>query len=201
MMHPDARSSPAALRNREAIAGVLAEWLPPRGTILEVASGTGEHVVHFAAALPALDWQPSDPDPAALASIAAWSAAAGLRNLRPAIALDALAPAWPPIAADGVVAINMVHISPWAASLGLLDGAARLLAAGAPLVLYGPWIEPGVATTPSNLAFDSSLRQRNPDWGLRDRARFAAEAEARGFEPCDRRAMPANNVMLLFRRR
>ncbi len=134
----DKRHAPATLRNRDAIAAVLGDWLPASGTVLEVASGSGEHAVHFAAAFPKLDWQPSDPDPSALASIAAWSAEAGLPNIAAPLHLDASAPDWPLGHADALLCINMVHISPWAATLGLFAGAARLLGPGAPLILYGP---------------------------------------------------------------
>ncbi|MBL9068099.1 MAG: DUF938 domain-containing protein [Sphingopyxis sp.] len=196
----DKRHAPATLRNRDAIAAVLTEWLPASGTVLEVASGSGEHVVHFAAAFPALDWQPSDPDPAGRISIAAWCAEAALANIAPPLALDAAAADWPLDQADAILCINMVHISPWAATLGLLAGAARLLAPGAPLILYGPYIEPDVPTTDSNLAFDASLRARDPTWGLRQLDDVKAAAAAAGLRFAERRAMPANNLMLLFRR-
>lgn len=194
------RHAPATARNRDAIAAVLADWLPPSGTILEVASGSGEHVVHFAAVFPHLLWQPSDPDPAGFASIAAWSAEAGLPNIASPLALDAAAPEWPVERADAILCINMVHISPWEATLGLFAGAARLLAPGAPLILYGPYVEPGVPTVESNQAFDASLRARDPAWGLRDTDAVRAAATAAGFAFAERRAMPANNLMLLFRR-
>ncbi|WP_310469163.1 DUF938 domain-containing protein [Sphingomonas sp.] len=194
------RSAPAALRNREPIAEVLRDWLPERGLVLEIASGTGEHVVHFARAFPALEWQPSDADPGALASIAAWREQAGLSNIRPPVEIDAAAPDWPIAAADAVLSLNMVHISPWIAALGLLYGAARLLGPGAPLILYGPWLEAGVEAAPSNLAFDAQLKARNPEWGLRLVEDFAAEAARRGLSLAERRAMPANNLMLLLRR-
>ncbi len=168
--------------------------------MLEVASGSGEHIVHFAATFPALDWQPSDPDPAGLVSIAAWSAEAGLANIAPPLALDAAADDWPIDRADAILCINMVHISPWAATLGLLAGAARLLPGGAPLILYGPYIEPDVPTADSNLAFDASLRMRDPTWGLRQIDDVKAAAVAAGLTFAERRAMPANNLMLLLRR-
>jgi len=196
----DKRHAPATLRNRDAIAAVLAEWLPATGTVLEVASGSGEHIVHFAATFPALDWQPSDPDPAGLVSIAAWCAEAGLANIAPPLALDAAADDWPIDRADAILCINMVHISPWAATLGLLAGAARLLPIGAPLILYGPYIEPDVPTADSNMAFDTSLRARDPAWGLRQIDDVKASAIAAGLVFAERRAMPANNLMLLFRR-
>ncbi len=194
------RTAPAALRNRDSIAAVLADWLPPAGLVLELASGTGEHAVHLARCFPDWSWQPSDADPGALESIAAWRAAARLPNIRPAIRIDASEPDWPVERADAILSINMVHISPWTASLGLLDGAARLLARGAPLILYGPWIEQGVATAASNLAFDESLKARDPSWGLRTVKTFAAEAARRGLGLVARRRMPANNLMLLFHR-
>lgn len=194
-------SSPAAQRNREPIAAVLADWLPEQGLVLEVASGSGEHAVHFAHTFPDLDWQPSDPDPQALLSIEAWRADSGLPNLREPLILDVTAETWPVERADAILSINMVHISPWEAALGLLDGAARLLAAHEPLILYGPWIVDGIETAPSNLAFDADLKRRDPAWGLRRVGDFAAEADARGFRLADQRAMPANNRMLLFIRR
>lgn len=194
------RHAPATLRNRDAIAAVLADWLPETGAVLEVASGSGEHVVHFAAAFPHLDWQPSDPDPAGLTSIAAYRAEAGLANIAPPGALDASAPEWPVDRADAVLCINMIHISPWEATLGLFAGAARLLAPDAPLILYGPYIEPDVPTAASNLAFDASLRARDPAWGLRDTDAVTDAATDAGFAFAERRAMPANNLMLLFRR-
>ena len=192
------RSAPAALRNREPIAEVLRHWLPPSGLVLEIASGSGEHAVHFARAFPQLDWQPSDVYPDALASIAAWREEARLPNVRAPIALDASAPDWPIPGADAVLSINMVHISPWPAALGLIAGAGRLLAPGAPLILYGPWLEQGVTPAPSNLAFDADLRARDSDWGLREVEAFVAAAP--GFALEQRRAMPANNLLLLLRR-
>ena len=194
------REAPAAARNVGPIGDVLAEWLPASGTVLEIASGTGEHALVFARRFPQRDWQPSDPDPDALVSIAAWGEG-GPVNLRPPAIINAAAPAWPIDRADALLNINMVHISPWAATLGLLDGAARLLAPGAPLILYGPWIEPDVETAASNLTFDDILRNRDPAWGLRRTDVFAAEALARGLAFDARRAMPANNLMLRFVRR
>lgn len=191
------REAPAASRNVEPIGDVLADWLPPAGLVLEIASGTGEHALAFARRFPSLTWQPSDPDPLALSSIAAWQAE-GPANLRGPIALDATSSDWPIESADAVLNINMVHISPWAAALGLLDGASRVLKAGGRLILYGPWLEEGVDPAPSNLAFDADLKARDPRWGLRLVESFASEARNRGFELKERRAMPANNLMLLF---
>ena len=194
-------SSPSAQRNRQPIAAVLADWLPDTGLVLEVASGSGEHAVHLARAFPQLDWQPSDPDPDALSSIEAWRADSGLANLREPVILDAAAPTWPVTAADAVLNINMVHISPWAAALGLLDGSARILPISGKLILYGPWIAEGFPTAPSNLGFDADLKRRNPAWGLRKVEEFAKEAEKRGLSLADQCDMPANNRMLLFIRR
>lgn len=195
------RSAPAALRNRGPIVEVLRDWLPQSGLVLEIASGTGEHVVHFAEAFPGLEWQPSDASADALGSIAAWVSDAKRANVRQPVALDASMPDWPVERADALLNINMVHISPWTASLGLLDGATRLLGPGAPLILYGPWISAEIETAPSNLAFDSDLRGRDPAWGLRKVEDFAAEALARGLALEECRDMPANNRMLLFAKR
>ena len=179
---------------------MLREWLPPSGLVLEIASGTGEHALCFAESFPALEWQPSDLNPDALASIAAWRAERPLPNLREAIELDAGSTDWPVGQADAVLSINMVHISPWRSALGLLDGAARLLPPGAPLILYGPWITGVEPTAPSNLDFDTDLKRRNSEWGLRKVEDFAAEAGNRGLTLAEQRAMPANNRMLLLRR-
>lgn len=194
------RSAPAALRNRGPIAKLLREWLPRAGLVLELASGTGEHAIYFAQRFPHLDWQPSDINADALASIAAWRAAAGLGNVREPIALDA-AGDWPIASADAVLCINMVHISPWNAALGLIDGAARVLRRGGPLILYGPWLKADVATAPSNLAFDADLKSRDPQWGLRRVEDFAVAAAKSGLELEQTCSMPANNFMLLLRRR
>jgi SAM-dependent methyltransferase len=194
------RYAPATERNRDAILAVLARHLPPRGLVLELASGSGEHAVHFAAALPNLVFQPSDPDAPSRASIDAWAASAGLENLRPAVALDATAMEWPITAADAVLCINMIHISPWAASIGLVQGASRILAPGGVLYLYGPYKRDGRHTAPSNDAFDRSLRERNPAWGVRDLEAVAALAAANGFAAPEIVAMPANNFSLIFRR-
>lgn len=194
------RSAPAALRNRAPIAEVLGDWLPDQGLVLEIASGTGEHAVYFAERFPNLEWQPSDVHPDALSSIAAWRDHRRLRNLRAPIVVDAAATDWPVDRADAVLSINMVHISPWAAALGLIDGAARLLPLGGPLILYGPWLKDDIPTAPSNLAFDADLRLRNEEWGLRRVEDFAAAAKERGLVLEETRSMPANNLVLLFRR-
>ena len=195
------RSAPAALRNREPIAQVLEEWLPPSGLVLEIASGTGEHAVYFAERFPRLEWQPSDVHPDALASIEAWRAAAALPNLRPPLVIDASSRDWPVERADAMLSINMVHISPWESALGLIREAARLLPPAGPLILYGPWLKDGVPTAPSNLAFDTDLKNRDPQWGLRRVEDFDAEAKKAGLDLVDMRPMPANNLMLLWRHR
>ena len=194
------RSAPAALRNREPIAEVLAEWLPSDGLVLEIASGSGEHAVYFADRFPTLEWQPSDIHPDALASIAAWREEAGLTNVRAPLALDAASDDWPIDRADAVLSINMVHISPWTSALGLLGGGARLLAQGAPLIMYGPWFKEDIPTVDSNLAFDADLKRRDPEWGLRRVEDFAGAAAARGLHLEETRTMPANNLMLLLRK-
>lgn len=194
------RHAPATERNRDAIVAVLREELPPSGLVLEVASGSGEHAIRFAAAFPALDWQPSDPDSAALVSIAAWREEAGLANLRPPVRLDAAAP-WPVERSDAILCINMVHISPWTAALGLLRGAGACLPPGGLLYLYGPYLREGMETAPSNLAFDASLRARDPQWGLRRVEDMIAAADAQGLRFDRLVEMPANNLSLLFRKR
>jgi len=192
------RHAPATLRNRAAIATMLGDLLPAAGRVLEVASGSGEHCAYFAEHFPKLEWHPSDPDPDALASIGAWCD--GLVNVRPPIALDAAAAHWPARHADAILCINMVHISPWAATLGLMAGAGRLLPPGGPLILYGPYREAGVPTAPSNEEFDQSLRARDPAWGLRLLDDVVAAAEAQGLVFERRVAMPANNLIVAFRR-
>jgi len=195
----DRRSAPAAQRNREPIADVLREWLPEEGVVLEIASGTGEHAVYFAERFPRLRWQPSDIDPGALRSIHAWRASSKPENLAEPIVVDASAQDWPIDRADAVLSINMVHISPWASALGLIDGAARLLPPGGPLILYGPWLKDDIETAESNLAFDADLKRRDPEWGLRRVEEFASAASAKGLSLEETRPMPANNLMLLLR--
>lgn len=194
------REAPAAARNRALIADVLAEELPAIGTVLEVASGTGEHVIHFAERFPLLDWQPSDPDAEARASIAAWSAEAGLPNIAPPLAINAASPAWPIDHCAAIVCINMAHISPVSASEGLCRAAGRLLPPAGALVFYGPWLEEGVATALSNLEFDASLKARDPAWGLRRTDWMDALAAENGLRRTRRAAMPANNIMLVYRK-
>ena len=193
--------APATLRNREPIADVLARELPASGKVLEIAAGTGEHAVFFAEAFPALAWQPTDPSAEALASIAAYRADYAGSNLAAPLLLDAAAPdSWPLAEAAAILCINMVHISPWEATLGLFRGAARLLGStGGPLILYGPYLEQGLETAPSNLEFDASLKARNPLWGLREAEAVDVVAGQHGLARTARYALPANNIMLVYR--
>jgi len=194
------RSSPSALRNRGPIADVLERVLPPSGLVLEIASGTGEHVTFFARRMPHLTWQPSDPDPEARASVAALLADEERPNVRAPMALDAAASGWPVERADAIVCINMIHISPLASLDGLMAGAARLLPVGGPLVLYGPYKIGGVHTAPSNEEFDAWLKTRDPRWGVRDLELVIDVASEHGIELLERIAMPANNFVLVMRR-
>ena len=194
------RHAPAAERNREPIAAVLREVLPEQGLLLEIAAGTGEHAAYLAPLFPGLAWQPSDPDPEAMSSIEAWQADSGADNLLPPVFLDAASETWPIDAADAVLCINMVHISPWSATEGLMRGAGRLLPPGGPLILYGPYRRDGVPTAPSNEAFDASLKSRNPAWGLRELEAVQAEAAGQGLGFERLYEMPANNLSLVFRR-
>jgi hypothetical protein len=190
----------ATLRNRDPILDVLRATLPDRGIVLEIASGSGEHAVHFARHLPDLTFQPSDPSDAALRSIAAWVAEEGLGNIEPPLQLDAAETSWPIKNAAAVICINMIHISPWSSTEGLMRGAAAILPAGGPLYLYGPYRINGVPTAPSNEAFDQSLRGRDPAWGLRVLEDVAALAATNGFSPPEVVAMPANNLSVIFRK-
>jgi hypothetical protein len=194
------RYAPATARNRGPILEVLRAVLPQGGTVLEIASGSGEHAVYFARALPELVWQPSDPDPAARASIAAWSAEAGLANLRAPLALDVRRDglAMPDLVA--VVAINMVHIAPWSATEGLLAGTAAALPAGGVLYLYGPYLRAGHPTTASNAAFDAELRAQDQSWGIRSLDAVTAAATDAGLHLDRVVEMPANNLSVVYRR-
>ncbi len=200
MHQPVARSAPAAARNRDPILRVLRDRLPPATRVLEIASGTGEHAVWFATALPEVAWQPTDHDPQALESIAAWRDSAALPNLLAPLPLDASADGWPVAQADAVIAINMVHIAPWTATQGLISGAGRVLSRDGLLILYGPFREGGVHTGAGNAAFDADLRARNPCWGVRDLDELTALALRHGLSSPERIAMPANNLIVLFRR-
>ena len=198
---PGALTAPSVARNREPILAVLRRVLPERGLVLEIASGSGEHAFYFAAALPHLTWQPTDPDPEAGESIAAYRAAMKLPNVLPPLALDAAASRWRVTQANAIVSINMIHIAPWAAAEGLMAGAERLLPEGGVLFLYGPFREHGQHTAPSNAAFDESLRARNREWGVRDLDEVTALAGRHGLALEERVAMPANNLSVVFRRR
>ncbi|EIF33349.1 Protein of unknown function (DUF938) [Burkholderia sp. Ch1-1] len=193
--------SPSAERNREPILAVLREALPATARVLEIASGTGQHAVCFARAMPGLDWQPSDADPAARASIAAWIAHEGLANVRAPLALDVHQPDWGVDTLDAVVCINMIHISPWSATQALFAGASRRLVGGGVLYLYGPYKRGGAHTSPSNDAFDQQLRSRDPAWGVRDMETVVGLGASVGFVCDEPLAMPANNFSLVFRKR
>lgn len=200
-MSEDARRyAPAAARNRDAILQVLSRHLPPQGRVLEVASGSGEHIVHFAAAHPGATFQPTDPVPANLASIDAWCQHHDLTNVAPAIALDATRPFALDGSFDTVICINMIHIAPWSATVGLMRGAASVLVTHGLLFLYGPFRRDGAHTAPSNEAFDAGLKAQNPDWGVRDLEAVAELAAEYGFQAPTVETMPANNLCLLFRR-
>lgn len=193
-------SAPAAERNRGPILDVLRRVLPARGDVLEIASGTGQHVVHFAAGLPGLHWRPSDPDAQARRSIAAWIAQAGLSNVDAPLAFDVRDAAWPFAALDAIVCINMIHIAPWACAEALFAGASRVLRPGGVLVLYGPYRREGRHTAPSNAAFDAQLRSRDPSWGVRDLETVVALGLDRGLDCIEVVEMPANNLSVVFRR-
>ncbi|WP_027995856.1 DUF938 domain-containing protein [Simplicispira psychrophila] len=204
-MRPHLHSS-AAERNRQPILHVLQALLPASGSALEIASGTGQHVAHFAAALPGWTWQPSDAQPDAFDTLQAQCTAADVSNVRPPVLLDVLDAHWPSSGAtfsapfDLVYCANLLHIAPWACCAGLMQGTARCLAPQGRLVTYGPYLEDGVPTAPSNRAFDASLRQRNPAWGIRQLHDVAAEAARAGLQLSARHALPSNNLLLLFER-
>lgn len=194
------RHAPAAARNRAPLLAVLQRVLPARGTLLEVASGTGQHAAFFAEAMPGLVIQPSDPSPEQRASIAAWAADAALPNLRPPLALDVRDPRWPLEEADAVLCINMFQVAPLSAAAGLFAGAARLLGERGVLLTYGPYREAGAHTSPGNEAFDASLRQRHEGWGVRDiESELVPRARAAGLALSERVAMPAHNLTLVWR--
>lgn len=200
MMSMEQRRAPATARNRGPICNVLLPLLPSSGLILEVASGTGEHIVHFARQAPNLEWQPSDPSPEARASIAAWVAAEDITNVRPPLDLDASAAAWPIERADAVLCVNMLHISAWSATEGLMRGASLILGSGGLLYIYGPFRQAGVPTAASNEAFDADLRQRDARWGLRDLEQVVACAASQGMQLERVVEMPANNLSVIFRK-
>lgn len=199
LLRCEGRHAPATARNREPILGVLRRVLPPRAAVIEIAAGTGEHAAYFAAALPAVSWQPTDTDPESLAAIA--TVVAGVPNVMPPRFLDVGVLPWPVERADAVVCINMIHIAPWEACVELFHGAAPVLHGGAPVVLYGPYRIGGRHTAPSNAAFDADLRARNPAWGVRDLDAVVQVAAEAGFDFDERVEMPANNQTVVFRRR
>jgi cyclopropane fatty-acyl-phospholipid synthase-like methyltransferase len=200
-MSEDARRfAPAVARNKAAITEVLGRHLPASGLVLEIASGSGEHALHFAEHFPALTFQPTDADAAALASIAAWRDEARLTNLLPPLMLDVMADVWPMQKADVLVCINMIHIAPWEATAALMQGAARSLPPNGMLFLYGPFKQGGAHTAPSNAEFDASLRAQDVRWGVRDLGAVAEIARAAGFAAPMVEAMPANNLSVIFRR-
>ena len=200
----DARlSSPSAGRNKDVVAAVLARVLPEKAKVLEIGSGTGEHAVTFAAARPDVTWRPTELDPASRTSIAAWTAHEGLENVAAPIAVDTRELAWgveDDAPFDALVSLNMIHIAPWEAGLGLLAGAERLLPPGGVLFLYGPFARGGVHSAPSNAAFDASLKSRDPSWGVRDLDDVEREAAARGLRLAEVVEMPANNLSVIFRK-
>lgn len=189
--------SPAADRNRQPILEQLLALLPARGGLLELASGTGQHAQHMAPALPGWTWQPTEHRAEALPAIAARTA--GLVNVRPPLQLDVMAASWPGDGFDAVYCANLLHIAPWPVCSGLMQGAARVLRPGGCLLIYGPFLEQGVETSPGNLDFDRSLRERDPAWGLRRVHEVQQQARAAGLDLERRVAMPANNLLLVWR--
>jgi len=193
-------SSPSALRNRDPIADLLRHVLPDSGTVLEIASGSGEHVIHFASLFPNLVWQPSDPSPEARASIEQWMKTEATTNVLPPLELDASSQTWPIKQANAMIAINMAHISPWPATQGLLAGAGKLLPTGGTLILYGPYRREGQPLVASNVEFDASLRARNPAWGIRLLDDVSSLAQQSGLALTSVTEMPANNLGVVFTR-
>ena len=198
MTSPD--YSPAAVRNKQAILEVLLTVLPERGNALEIASGTGQHVAWFASGLQGWTWQPSDAQPDGFVSINAWVTEQDVRNVRSPVVIDVMAPNWLPRQQlfDLIYCANMLHIAPWAAGAALMHGSAEYLAPGGRLITYGPYLEDGVPTSPGNLAFDQSLRERNPAWGIRRIEDLKAHAAKTELKLLARHAMPANTLLLVW---
>lgn len=192
--------APATLRNRQPILDVLRHWLPTRGLVLEIASGSGEHAVYFSSNLPGMTWQPTDMGGDALGSIAAWRADSGQDNLLLPLRLDVCEQPWPVDRADALFCANMIHISPWDSTLALMDGAGRVLVPGGVLILYGPFRMEGTHTAVSNEAFDRDLKGRNPAWGVRDLEAVDRVAAAAGLVRQAVIAMPANNHCVVWRK-
>jgi SAM-dependent methyltransferase len=198
--NPDQQVSPSSERNKDPILEVLRTVLPPIGTVLEIASGTGQHVVHFASHLPNLTFQPSDIDATYQASVRAYLEDTELENLMMPITLDVTTPQWPLDQADAIICSNMIHIAPWEACLGLLAGAGRILPEGGILYLYGPYKIGGKHSAPSNEDFDASLRSRDPSWGIRNLDDVALEARRHGLHLIKTVKMPANNLSVVYRK-
>ncbi len=193
------RHAPATLRNRDVILDILKDVLPKRGKVLEIGSGSGEHAVYFSSNLPGIEWQPTDIDPDSLASIQAW-ASSSLGIMLPALYLDVVDQRWPNVNPDAIFSANMIHISPFECSEGLLRGAGEQLSEKGLLILYGPFIREDCATAPSNLAFDRSLRQQNPAWGIRSLSDITDLASKNGLHLESLYEMPANNIIVVFRK-
>jgi hypothetical protein len=193
--------SPSAERNRGPISEVLSQVLPEHGVVLEVGSGTGQHLVQFARALPNLTWQPSERDADCLKSIKAWLAVEALSNVRPPLHLDVTVLPWPIASAAALVCINMIHIAPWAATEALFQGSKSLLCSGGLLCLYGPFKRHGQHTSPSNKSFDQLLRRQDPKWGVRDLDDVSRLANEAGLDLQQTREMPSNNLTLVFAKR
>ncbi len=208
--HNAAQYSPAAERNRAPILDALRQILPDSGQALEIASGTGQHVAHFASHMPGWMWQPSDAQADGFESIGAWCVQAGAINVCGPVLLDVMAPKWPtgsaefsdkfPDKFDAVFCANMLHIAPWATCAALMVGASKHLSPHGALVTYGPYLERDVPTSPGNVAFDESLRQRDPAWGIRALEDVAHQAAQAGLRLLERFEMPANNLLLVFKR-
>ncbi len=194
------RFAPAASRNRGPIADVVLPRLAQGARVLEIGSGTGEHVIHLAALRPDTIWQPSDPDPACRESIAAWTAHTGLANIAPPVDLDVRTAPWPVAEADFILCCNLIHIAPWTCTAALLQGAGRVLGAGGRLLLYGPFRRGGNHTAATNAAFDAALRRQDPDWGVRNLEDVAALAAGNNLEFVEAVPMPANNICAVFER-
>ena len=192
------RHAPATLRNRQAIAEQLKTALPASGRVLEIASGTGEHVSFFAGLFPRLDWQPSEPDPMLRQSIVAYGADSGLANLAPPLDLDVTQRPWPVDSVAAILCVNLLHIAPWAVTEALMAGAGEVLPPGAPLMIYGPFMREGRHTADSNAAFDRGLQMENPAWGVREMEAVENLARQNGLALADVAAMPANNFFLRF---
>lgn len=197
---PDRITAPAVARNQDPILEVLRGVLPDSGTVLEIASGSGEHVVHFAPHFPQIEFHPTDPDERAVASIKAWVREAAAPNIVAPLMFDVTEGKWPFKKLDGIICINMIHISPWRATEALMRGAASALKHGAPLYLYGPYRRRNVPTAPSNEEFDHSLRAQNSEWGLRNLEIVSILAQSVGFMKPEITEMPANNLSVVFRR-